>query len=92
MPFAALQARGEARKEGAAGRGSAAAPPVDEHELVLGALRERDPDAARKLMRDHLANVTQNLLVATEEDARDRARLKVEERRFDFARRAGVKI
>jgi len=43
-------------------------------------------------MRDHLARVTQNLLIATEADVLDRARLRVEERRFDFARRAGVKL
>ena len=67
-------------------------PPVDEHRLVLDALRARDPDAARQAMRDHLARVTENLLIATEADVVDRARLRVEERRFDFARRAGVKI
>jgi DNA-binding FadR family transcriptional regulator len=67
-------------------------PPVDEHRLVLDALKARDPDAARQAMRDHLARVTENLLAATEADVLDRARLKVEERRFDFARRAGVKV
>jgi DNA-binding FadR family transcriptional regulator len=67
-------------------------PPVDEHRLVLDAIKARDPDAARQAMRDHLARVTENLLIATEADVMDRARLKVEERRFDFARRAGVKV
>jgi len=67
-------------------------PPFDEHRLVLDALKARDPDAARQAMRDHLTQVTQNLLVATEADVRERARLRVEERRFDFARRAGVKL
>jgi len=67
-------------------------PPVDEHQLVLDALKARDPDAARQAMRDHLARVTQSLLIATEADVMDRARLRVEERRFDFARRAGVKL
>jgi GntR family transcriptional repressor for pyruvate dehydrogenase complex len=67
-------------------------PPVDEHQKVLDALKARDPDAARAAMREHLARVTENLLIATEEDVRDRARLRVAERRFDFARRAGVKI
>lgn len=67
-------------------------PPVDEHQKVLDALKARDADAARAAMREHLARVTENLLIATEEDVRDRARLKVEERRFDFARRAGVKV
>lgn len=67
-------------------------PPADEHRLVLDAIRARDPDAARRAMRDHLARVTENLLIATEADVLDRARLRVEERRFDFARRAGVQV
>jgi DNA-binding FadR family transcriptional regulator len=67
-------------------------PPVDEHQKVLDALQERDSGAARFAMREHLARVTENLLLATEEDVRDRARLKVTERRFDFARRAGLKM
>jgi len=68
------------------------APAVDEHEKVLEALKSHDAEAARRAMRDHLTRVTENLLIATEEDVRDRARLRVEERRFDFARRAGVKV
>jgi DNA-binding FadR family transcriptional regulator len=67
-------------------------PPVDEHQQVLDALKARDADGARAAMREHLARVTENLLIATEQDVRDRARLRVEERRFHFARRAGVKI
>src|SRR5881275_2243974 len=67
-------------------------PPVDEHQKVLDALKARDSDTARLAMRDHLARVTENLLIATELDSRERARLRVEERRFDFARRAGLKV
>jgi GntR family transcriptional repressor for pyruvate dehydrogenase complex len=67
-------------------------PPADEHRVVLDALKARDPEAARRAMREHLARVTQNLLIATEADVRERARLKVEERRFDYARRAGLKL
>jgi GntR family transcriptional repressor for pyruvate dehydrogenase complex len=67
-------------------------PPVDEHQKVLDALKNHDAEAARSAMREHLARVTENLLIATEEDVRDRARLRVTERRFDFARRAGVKV
>lgn len=73
-------------------RESGIEPPVDEHQKVLDALKVRDSEAARLAMREHLARVTENLLIATEEDVRDRARLKVAERRFDFARRAGVKV
>ena len=67
-------------------------PPVDEHQAILEALKSRDADAARAAMREHLARVTENLLIASEEDVRDRARLRVAERGFDFARRAGVKV
>jgi DNA-binding FadR family transcriptional regulator len=73
-------------------RGGGIEPPVDEHQKVLDALKARDAEAARFAMREHLARVTENLLIATEEDVRDRARLRVTERRFDFARRAGVKV
>jgi GntR family transcriptional repressor for pyruvate dehydrogenase complex len=67
-------------------------PPVDEHQKVLDALKARDAEAARGAMREHLARVTENLLIASEEDVRDRARLRVAERRFDFARRAGLSL
>ncbi|WP_116089671.1 FadR/GntR family transcriptional regulator [Sphingomonas crusticola] len=67
-------------------------PPVDEHRRVLEAIRARNPDAARLAMRDHLSRVTECLLHASEADVMDRARLRVEERRFDFARRAGLKV
>ena len=65
-------------------------PPVDDHRLILDALRQHDPDAARQAMRAHLARVTDSLFRATEHDALERARLKVDERRHDFARRAGI--
>ena len=73
-------------------RESGIEPPVEEHQKVLDALKARDAEGARSAMREHLARVTENLLVASEEDVRDRARLRVAERRFDFARRAGVKV
>ena len=67
-------------------------PLVDEHRPVLEAIKTGDAEAARQAMRGHLARVTQNLLAATEADVADRARLKVEEQRFDFARRAGLSV
>lgn len=73
-------------------RESGIEPPADEHQKILDALNARDGEAARLAMREHLAHVTENLLIATEEDVRDRARLRVEQRRFDFARRAGLKV
>jgi DNA-binding FadR family transcriptional regulator len=67
-------------------------PPENDHRLVLDAVRAGDAEAARQAMRDHLTRVTQNLLIATEADVLDRARLRVEERRLDFARRAGLNV
>jgi DNA-binding FadR family transcriptional regulator len=65
-------------------------PPEDDHRVILEALRARDPERARDAMRRHLQRVTKSLYHATEHDANERARLKVEERRHDFARRAGL--
>jgi len=65
-------------------------PPEDDHRRILEALRKHDPDAAREAMRAHLTRVTDSLFRATEHDAQERARLKVDERRHDFARRAGL--
>ena len=65
-------------------------PPADQHRLIIDALRARNPEAARAAMREHLTKVTESLLIATEEDARERERLKVTERGSDFARRARI--
>ena len=65
-------------------------PRIDEHQAILAALRDRNPKAARKAMRDHLARVIEGLLKATESDALDRARAEVEAKRTDLARRVAV--
>ena len=65
-------------------------PRIDEHIVILNALRDRDPKAARTAMRDHLARVIDGLLQATESDALERARAEVEARRTDLARRVAV--
>lgn len=52
------------------------APRVDEHRDVLNALRDRDPEAARGAMRQHLARVLDSLLEATEVEEVERARAK----------------
>lgn len=65
-------------------------PRIDEHQDILAALRERNPKAARKAMRDHLGRVIDGLLKATESDAFERARAEVEARRTDLARRVAV--
>lgn len=65
-------------------------PRIDEHLTILEALRERNPKAARKAMRDHLARVIEGLLKATESDAFERARAEVEAKRTDLARRVAI--
>jgi DNA-binding FadR family transcriptional regulator len=65
-------------------------PRIDEHQTILAALRDRNPKAARKAMRDHLARVIDGLLKATETDVLERARAEVEAKRTDLARRVAV--
>ncbi|WP_267382646.1 MULTISPECIES: FadR/GntR family transcriptional regulator [unclassified Sphingomonas] len=65
-------------------------PRIDEHQVILKALRARDPAAARTAMRDHLARVIEGLLKATEIDTMERARAEVEGKRSELARRAAV--
>jgi DNA-binding FadR family transcriptional regulator len=52
-------------------------PRIEEHQAVIDALRERNPQAARTAMREHLGRLIKELLDATEikavEDARQRA-------------------
>lgn len=65
-------------------------PMVDEHQLVLDALRARDPSAARKAMRAHLERVIVGLLKATETEALERARTELEAKRKSLKRRISV--
>jgi DNA-binding FadR family transcriptional regulator len=65
-------------------------PRIDEHQTILAALRERNPKAARKAMRDHLGRVIDGLLEATESDTLEKARAEVQAKRSDLARRVAV--
>lgn len=65
-------------------------PRIDEHQVILAALRAGNPKAARTAMRDHLGRVIDGLLHATELDALERARAEVEAKRSDLARRVAV--
>ncbi|MDJ0921864.1 MAG: FadR/GntR family transcriptional regulator [Henriciella sp.] len=60
-------------------------PAIAEHWDILGALRARDPEGARKTMRRHLSRVIDGLLEATEVEAMQKARSEVELRRKRFA-------
>jgi DNA-binding FadR family transcriptional regulator len=62
-------------------------PRVEEHRLILDALRARNPQAARDAMRGHLRRVIDDLLAATEVDLLERARSEAEEHRSRVAQR-----
>jgi GntR family transcriptional repressor for pyruvate dehydrogenase complex len=70
----------EARREGVH-------PRVEEHRLIVDALRARDPALARKTMRDHLQRVVEDLLAATEVEVMRRARSEIETKRGRLALR-----
>lgn len=70
----------EARREGVH-------PRVDEHRLIVDALRARDSVASRRAMRDHLRRVVQDLLSATEVEALRRTRSEIAEQRGKLERR-----
>ncbi|WP_375271485.1 FadR/GntR family transcriptional regulator [Sphingomonas sp.] len=65
-------------------------PRIDEHLVIIQALRNRDPAAARTAMREHLARVIDGLLKATEIDTMERTRAELEEKRSALARRVSV--
>jgi DNA-binding FadR family transcriptional regulator len=57
------------------------APRLDEHVMILDALRSRDADAARTAMRSHLSRVLDSLLEATEVEELEQARARVDAQR-----------
>jgi DNA-binding FadR family transcriptional regulator len=63
-------------------------PPIEEHALIVRALKRRDAPGARAAMHKHLTRVIDNLLEATEVAELNRARAAVaEKRRLYSARR-----
>ncbi len=70
-------------------RASGMKPPIEEHTLILRALKRRDPDAARSAMHKHLTRVIESMLKATEVADIERARAVAAEkrRRYSGARR-----
>jgi DNA-binding FadR family transcriptional regulator len=73
----------EARREGVH-------PRVDEHRLIVEALRARDPSAARKAMRNHLQRVIVDLLSATETEEIRRTRHEIAERKGLLSKRLAI--
>lgn len=62
-------------------------PRVDEHRLIVDALRAHDPQRARETMRAHLSRVTEDLLEATKLDLLQRAQAEAEAQRSRISRR-----
>ncbi len=60
-------------------------PRIDEHREIIAALRTRQPETARRAMRQHLARVLESLLAATEVEEVERARAKVAAARQRYA-------
>jgi len=65
-------------------------PLIEDHDVILNALKARDPRRARDAMRAHLSRVIEGLLTATEMDALARTRSDVEARRLEMARRTAI--
>jgi DNA-binding FadR family transcriptional regulator len=66
-------------------RASGIKPRIDEHAAILKALKQRDPDAARHAMREHLSRVIDALLKATEVQEMERTRAQIAEQRKRYA-------
>ena len=66
-------------------RASGIKPRIDEHTAILKALRQRDPEAARAAMREHLTRVIDALLKATEVQELERAKAQIAEQRKRYA-------
>jgi len=61
-------------------------PVVDEHTAILEALRAHDPSSARAAMRNHLSQVIDSLLFATEERQIAEARRAAQAKRDRYSR------
>jgi DNA-binding FadR family transcriptional regulator len=57
--------------------GAGVTPRRDEHAVILDALRTREPETARAAMRNHLSNVLESILAATEVHELEQARARV---------------
>jgi DNA-binding FadR family transcriptional regulator len=60
-------------------------PPIEEHTLIVRALKRRDPDAARAAMHKHLTRVIESMLKASEVAEINRARAVAAEKRQRYS-------
>nr|WP_303651362.1 FCD domain-containing protein [Asticcacaulis currens] len=63
---------------------------LDEHEAILNALKQKDAQAARLAMREHLTRVMNNMLQATESEEIERARREIAEKRENVRKRIAM--
>jgi len=67
------------------GRARGLKPPIDEHAAILRALKQRDPEAARAAMHEHISRVIEQMLEATEVEEIERARAVAAEKRRRYS-------
>jgi len=60
-------------------------PRIDEHLVIVNALKKRDANAARAAMRDHLTRVLEATFEATETEELQKARAQIDAKRKRFA-------
>lgn len=60
-------------------------PMIDDHQRILDALRERDPDGAHAAMHAHLSRVIDALLESTEAEAVEKTRSEVQALRQQYS-------
>jgi DNA-binding FadR family transcriptional regulator len=60
-------------------------PPIKEHAAILRALKQRDPDAARAAMHEHISRVIEDMLEVTEVRELERARALAAEKRRRYS-------
>ncbi|MBU3076650.1 FadR/GntR family transcriptional regulator [Sphingomonas quercus] len=60
-------------------------PRIEEHAVILEALRTGDPDRARAAMQDHMNHVLESLFEATEVHEMEQARARVAEQRARYS-------
>jgi len=60
-------------------------PRIDEHQVIVDALRGRDPSAARNAMQHHLSRVLESALQATEVREMELARARLQAQRERYA-------
>lgn len=64
-------------------------PMIEDHQRIVDALRERDPDGAHSAMHSHLSRVIDALLESTEAEAVERARMEARALREQYQKDAG---